>query len=278
MRQLGRVTLDLLREAIRRRWFLALFLAITGVLLTLGLSLRIDVIDGAIAGSRLFGAVFSQDIVVVDKVMASVSMATAYASFYVGALFLAVACSDFAPELLAPGRIEHVLSLPVSRWQLLLGTYLGVMVLAAAAMAYGAGGLTVLLGMKTGVWSVSLLVGSAIGWCGFCALYGAMLTSAFFVRSAALSAATGVVTLILGIVSSYRDDVAEVLSEGLNRQIFRTAMLPFPRFATLATASAHFAGGSPVNLENLARLIIGAFVFSAALLSVAAWRFERSDY
>lgn len=278
MSQLLRVSVDLLREALRRRWFLALFLAITGVLVTLGLSLQIEVIDGVIAGSKLFGAVFSSDMLVADRVLGAVSMATAYGSFYFGAFFLAVACSDFAPELLAPGRIEHLLSLPVARWQLLFGTYLGVIALAAAAVLYGALGLTVLLGVKTGVWSGSLVVGSVVGWCGFCALYAAMLTSAFFVRSAALSAATGVATLILGVMSSYRDAIADVLSSAVSRQLFRVAMMPFPRLGMLATASAQYAGGTPMQLEMMARLIIGAFVFSAALLSVAAWRFERSDY
>ncbi len=278
MSQLLRVSVDLLREALRRRWFLALFLAITGVLLVLGLSLQIEVVDGAIAGSKLFGAVFSRDIVMADRVLGAVSMATAYGSFYFGAFFLAVACSDFAPELLAPGRIEHLLSLPVARWQLLFGTYLGVVVLAAAAVGYGALGLTVLLGVKTGAWSGSLLVGAGIGWCGFCALYAAMLTSAFFVRSAALSAATGVATLILGVLSSYREDVGDVMSQGINREVFKAAMLPFPRLALLANASAHFAAGQPMQVEVIVRLILGAFVFAAALLSIAAWRFERSDY
>lgn len=278
MRQLLRVSLDLLKEALRRRWFLALFLAITGVLLTLGLSLQIEVVDGVIAGSKLFGSFFSRDIVMVDKVLGAVSMSAVYVSFYGGAFFLAVACSDFAPELLAPGRIEHLLSLPVSRWQLLFGTYFGVIVLAAVAVVYGAVGLTVLLGVKTGVWSGSLLVGSVVGWCGFCALYAAMLTSAFFVRSAALSAATGVTTLILGILSSYREAIVDVMSSNASRQVFRVAMMPFPRLALLATASAQYAAGSPMNFEVMARLIIGAFVFAAALLSIAAWRFERSDY
>jgi ABC-type transport system involved in multi-copper enzyme maturation permease subunit len=257
---------------------LALFLAITGVLVTLGASLEIDVIDGAIAGSKLFGAVLGDDIMMADKVLGAISLAVAYASFYFGAFFLAVACSDFAPELLAPGRIEHLLSLPVSRWQLLFGTYFGVITLAAFAVLYGACGLTVLLGMKTGLWSGALIVGAIVGWCGFCALYAAMLTSAFFVRSAALSAATGVVTLILGILSSYRETIAEVINEGFRRELFRAAMLPFPRLAVLATASANYAAGTPMQLEVMARLIVGAFVFSAALLAVAAWRFERSDY
>ena len=162
------MALDLL-EAARRKWFLALF-AITLVLLVLGVSLQLEVVDGAIAGSKLFGSLLFDDIVSAGQVMAGLYKVIAYLSFYGGALFLAISCSDFAPELLAPGRIEHLLSPPISRWQLLFGTFLGVGTLAAMGVLYGAGGLTVVLGVKTGVWKSKLLLGSAVGWVGFLVL------------------------------------------------------------------------------------------------------------
>jgi ABC-type transport system involved in multi-copper enzyme maturation permease subunit len=278
MRQLVRVALDLLLEAFRRRWFLALFGAITLVLVVLGASLQLEVVDGLIAGSKLFGAVMSDRMLSVHRVMGAVFTATAYAAFYGGAFFLAIACSDFAPELLAPGRIEHLLSLPLARWQLLFGTYLGVVVLAGLGTLYGAGGLTVLLGVKTGEWSAGLLVGSAVGWVGFCALYAVMLTAALFVRSAALSGALGVVTLILGVVASYRDSIAETLSRGLARSVFSWAMVPIPRLGTLAETAAALAASEPVAWATVSRLLVGTGLFSVALLSVAAWRFERKDF
>lgn len=278
MRQLLRVAADLLLEAARRKWFLALFGGITLVLLVLGFSLQLDVVDGALAGSKLFGALLFDDIVSANKVMAGVSKATAYLSFYGGAFFLAIACSDFAPELLAPGRIEHLLSLPVARWQLLFGTYLGVIALAALGVLYGAGGLTVLLGVKTGLWNERLLLGSLVGWVGFCALYAVMLTTNFFARSAALSGALGVVTLILGVVASFRESIAVTMTPGLGRELFSWAMLPIPRLGTLATVSSRIAAAEPLEGDVVTRLLVGCFIFSAALLSVAAWRFERKDF
>lgn len=278
MRQLFRVAFDLLLEASRRRWFLGLFAAITLVLLGLGLSLQLDVVDGAIAGSKLFGQVLFEDILTVNRVLGPLYLVTAYAGFYGGAFFLALACSDFAPELLAPGRIEHLLSLPVARWQLLFGTWLGVVTLAAAGTLYGALGLTLLLGLKAGAWSAQLLVGAAIGWVGFCALYSVMLTAAFFVRSAAVSGALGVATLVLGVFASFREPLAKVMEPGVGRALFEWAMLPIPRLASLATAAARVAAEQPLEGETVARLIAGCFIFSAALLSVAAWRFEHRDF
>jgi Cu-processing system permease protein len=278
VRQLLRVSRDLLREALARKWFLALFLGITLVLVVLGASLQLDVVDGALAGSRLFGSVLFSDIITVDRALGPLYLTLAYLAFYFGAFFLAVACSDFAPELLSPGRIEHLLSLPVARWQLLFGTYLGVVVLAAAATLYGSLGLSLVMGVKTGLWSLRLVVGSMVGWVGFCALYAAMLAAAFFVRSAAVSAAGGIATLVFGILASYREPIARVLEAGVGREAFRLVVAPFPRLALLATASAQLASDQPIDAQLVWRLIAAAGIFSAAMLALASWRFERQDF
>lgn len=278
MRQVLRVAVDLLIEAARRKWFIALFGVITLVLFGLGYSLQLDVVDGAIAGSKLFGEFMSKDIVSANRVMSGVFMVVSYLGFYGGAFFLAIACSDFAPELLAPGRIEHLLSLPIARWQLLFGTFLGVVTLALLASLYGAGGLTFLLGVKTGVWNTQLIVGSLVGWFGFCTIYAVMLTSNLFIRSAAVSGALGVLTLVLGVVASFRESIAVALEAGYQRTMFNYAMLPMPRLGTLAITAADLAASREVQFDNVARLLGGCLIFSVALLSIATWRFERKDF
>jgi ABC-type transport system involved in multi-copper enzyme maturation permease subunit len=276
--QLVQVALDLLLEAFRRRWFLALFGGITVVLLVLGLTLQLDVVDGAIAGSSLFGKTLLKDMFIGDTVLGALYFGVALVSFYGGALFLTVACSDFATELLAPGRIEHLLSLPVARWQLLFGTWLGVVALAALGTLYGSVGLTVLLGLKSGLWSLGLVQGSLLGWAGFAAIYSAMLAVAFFVRSSALSSAAGLLTLLLGVLSSHRESVVAVLSPGPGRWAFRALVMPFPRLHDLAMASANVAMHHRVEWPIVARLLVACFIFAGGLLCVAAFRFERKDF
>lgn len=272
------VARDLLREAFARKWILGLLAGITGVLLLLLLFLRLEVVDGAIAGSRLFGAMLFEDIVSTDRAMKPVYMVVAFCGFFGGALFLAIACSDFAPSLLSPGRIEHLLSLPVSRWQLLLGTYVGVLVLSAMCTAYGAAGITVVFGFKTGFWTWALLGGSLLGVVGFCALYAAMLATALFVRSAAASAAVGLLTLVLGVVASAREEIEKTLEEGIGREVFHWAVQPFPRLWKLAEQCIRLAGDDSFDGPLTARLVAGTLIFSLGLLAVAAWRFERKDF
>jgi len=272
------VARDLLREALARNWVLGLLVGITLVLTVLGLFLRLDVVDGAIAGSKLFGAMLFDDIVSTDKAMRPVYMVAAGIGFFGGAMFLAVACSDFAPSLLSPGRIEHLLSLPVSRWQLLLGTYLGVLALSALCTAYGALGITLVFGFKTGFWTTALLGGSLLGVAGFCALYAAMLTSAFFVRSAAASSAVGLLVRVMGILASARAPIEETLEPGLGRTLFHYGVQPFPRLWKLAEQCIRLAGDENFNPGLTARLVAGSLIFSLGMLAIAAWRFEKKDF
>jgi ABC-type transport system involved in multi-copper enzyme maturation permease subunit len=278
MRTTLHVARDLLREALARKWVLGLLVGITLVLTLLGLFLRLDVVDGAISGSKLFGAMLFDDIVSTDKVMRPIYMVAAGIGFFGGALFLAIACSDFAPSLLSPGRIEHLLSLPVSRWQLLLGTYLGVLALSILCTGYGALGITLVFGFKTGFWTTALLAGSALGVAGFCALYAAMLTSAFFVRSAAASSAVGILTLVMGILSSNREAIENTIEPGVGRTLFHYGVQPFPRLWKLAEQSIRLAGDESVNAALAGRLVAGSLIFSLGMLAIAAWRFEKKDF
>lgn len=272
------VAMDLLREAASRKWILALGAGISLILLVLGLSLELEVVDGALAATRLFGDVVSNDVRAADVVLRSVFQAVSYVIFYGGILFGVLACADFAPSLLSPGRIEHMLALPVRRWELLLGTFLGVLALSSIGAIYAAGGFTVMLGVKTGVWTVRPVLAALLGTVTFAALYAAMLTSALFIRSAAVSALAGLLLFVIGIIASYRDKIAPVIEAGFQRVAFEKLTLLFPRVASLADASGAIAASQPVDARLLTSMSIGMLVFGASALAVGAWRFDAKDF
>lgn len=267
-----------LREALSRKFILAFLVGITAVLVTLTLSLRIEVLDGALAATRLFGKSLDSNIVAVDVAMRPLYMALAYVTFYGGTLFGIVACSDFAPSLLSPGRIEHLLALPLRRWQVLVGTFVGVMTLATGGALYGAGGLWLILGVKTGYWTVGPLVAALLACVAFAAVYAVMLTCATLVRSAALCAAVGGVTLVLGIIAGFRRSIAPVLEEGVSRTAFEVVTLALPRLSSLANASADIAASRALGVHSLGALLAGVGIFGLGVLALGLWRFEGKDY
>jgi len=272
------VALDLFREASSRKWFLALGLAITLLLLVLGLSLRLDVVDGALAATKLFGKVMRTDIRSVDVALRPMFRASSYVTFYGGLCFGVLACADFAPSLLAPGRIEHMLSLPVERWALLTGTFLGVLGLSLFFALYGAGGFTLLFAVKTGVWTVRPILSALIASVTFAAIYGAMLLAALLARSASLSAAVGGALFIAGIVAGYRERLASFFESGVARGVFKAVTLMLPRVSALADASADLAASAPIERGIFFSQLGGLFVFGLSMLTLGIWLFEQKDF
>lgn len=267
-----------LREAASRKFILAFLLGVTAVLVTISLSLKIEVVDGALAASRLFGEVMNINIRAVDVALKPVFMAASSIVFYGGILFGIVSCSDFAPSLLSPGRIEHLLALPVRRWQVLVGTFVGVMMLAVGGAVYGAGGLWLILGVKTGYWTVGPLIAALLASVAYAAVYAVMLTCATLVRSAALCAAAGGVFLVLGVIAGFRRGIAPVLEEGVSRTGFELLTLFLPRLSSLANASASIAASMPLEQHSLGAVLAGVGLFGMGVLALGLWHFERKDY
>lgn len=272
------VAADLVREAASRKWFLALALAITLLLTMVGVALRMEVVDGALAANRLFGEVLFDDIRPADVALRPVFQAAIYIVFYGGLSFGTLACADFGPSLLVPGRIEHLLALPVRRFELLAGTFLGVITLSVAGALYGAGGFTLILGIKTGVWNAWPVLSGLFASVAFAAIYAAMLTSAVFVRSAALSAAVGVALFVAGIIAGFRDSLSPLFKVGLGRAAFQAATALLPRISSLATAAGNLAGSSPVDARALVAQLGGTALFALGLLALGAWRLEQKDF
>lgn len=267
-----------LREAMSRKFILAFVVGITLVLSVVALSLRLDVVDGALAASRLFGEEIHASIRSVDVALRPVYTAAAFIVFYGGILFGIVACSDFAPSLMSPGRIEHLLALPIQRWHLLAGTFLGVMTLALGGTLYGTTGLVLIFGVKAGYWTAGPLIAGLMACVGFAAVYAVMLTTATLVRSAALSAAAGILFLVGGILAGYRTQIASAFEHGVSRSIFEGVTLMLPRLSSLAQAAGDIAASTPLEVHSLGALLAGVMVFGFGALAVGFWRFEGKDY
>ncbi|MEY2934407.1 MAG: hypothetical protein RL033_5156 [Pseudomonadota bacterium] len=277
MRAVLTIAADILREAAARRWFLAFAAVLTLLHLGVLLGLRLELVDGALAATRLFGGELSHDIRAADSVLRHVFEAATYVAFYGGLGFGVLACSDFGPELLAPGRIEHLLSLPLRRVELLAGTFLGVMTLCLLGISYGVGGFFLILCAKSGVWTLRPFLAVYLAGVAFFALYAVMLATAVFVRSAALSAAAGGLLFVLGMLAGRRDELGALFESGWGRELFLALSAPLPRVYELGQSAAAIAVGDAAPAE-LWRWVAGTVVFGLAGLAVGTWRLSSKDF
>ena len=269
---------DLLAEARSRRWVLAFLAAATLALAAVALGLRFEVVDGALAATRLFGGDLRSDVRSVDVALRPLFVATSYVVFYGGLVFGIVATADFAPTLLTPGRIEPLLALPLRRWQVLAGTFLGVELLVLAAALYGGAGVVALLWVKTGVANAGPLAAAAAAAVAFAPVYAAMLATALVARSAALSAGAGLFLLVAGIVAGNRGAIAELFHPGASRAVFVGLTAFLPRLSSLGRIGAAVSQAAPVAAGALLALVAGTVAFALAVLAFGVDRLDRKDF
>jgi Cu-processing system permease protein len=271
------IALDVLREARSRRWVLALAAGTTGLIALAALGLELEVVDGALAASRFFGGRVGHEIRAADVALRPLFAGISYAVFYGGILVGVLAAADFAPALLAPGRIEHLLSLPVRRAEIVLGVFLGVETLVMGGALYGGLGLSLVIWAKTGVLGWGPVASAALAAAGFASVYAAMVLAAVAVRSAALSALAGGVVFVAGIVAGQRLELAPLFSAGPGRATFLAATAALPHLSSLAKL-ADVTGAAAVPAAGAVALVGSTLAFALALLAVAIAVFERKDF
>ncbi len=269
---------DLVREARSRRWVLALLAATTLLLALVTVGLRLDVVDGALAATRFFGGDLRTDVRAADVALRPLFVAISYVVFYAGLFLGVVATADFGPTLLAPGRIELLLALPVRRWELLAGTFLGVEALVLGGAAYGGGGMTLVLWVKTGVLNPGPLAAALAAAVAFAPVYAGMLAVAVLARSAALSGGAGLVLLVAGLVAGNRTAFAEIFEEGASRAVFLGVTAALPRLSALGRIGPALAKAEAPAAGPALAIAAGALAFALALLALGVDRFERKDY
>jgi Cu-processing system permease protein len=281
-RQVLHVALDVVREAAFSRHLIVLFGLIFLGLVALALSLDLEVVNGTIAAGKLFGnpVMGGKDGgVAAATVLAPLMGAVAYLVFYGGLLFLVVAVADIAPKLLAPGRVEHVLSLPLRRTELVVGVYIGVLLIGLLAAVFAIGGASAVLFVKLELATPAPLIGALAALVGFAVLYAVMLAVATVARSAALSAGAAIFVYAAGIATSERQLVLSLIKNGFTREIAALVMGPLPRLKTLADMGAEgAAANAAIQWTNAVGVIGGAAAFGLFFLVVACIVVNLKDY
>jgi len=134
------------------------------------------------------------------------------------------------------------------------------------------------LGGKTGVWTAWPVVSAALAAVAFGSIYAGMLAVTVWVRSAALSAAAGASLIVLGLLATHRVALLDLMGRGVGRALFAGLTAIVPPLGRLGDAAGALASSGPLAPGGLVRLLAGTVAFSAALLAVAVWRFDRRDF
>jgi ABC-type transport system involved in multi-copper enzyme maturation permease subunit len=264
---------DTFREAMARKIFWGLFGLSALMILFFLFLLRIDIVAGGLAAVSLFGG--TNPPADADKLVRGVYGVIATFLYTWGMALAVFASAGLIPSVLEPGRIELLLSKPVSRTHILLGRYLGNILVVSCNATFLALGVWIILGAKTGIWSPVFLISIATTVFVFAVLLSVVVLIGVLFESAALSTMVTVALMIMSPILAQAPLMMRLLSSEWSRRIWRTLYYSLPKVYDLgkmtldAIQSRTFNGYMPIWTSAL---------FAAVVLSCALLIFSRRDF
>ena len=284
MRALAASVEEVFREAAARWTLLAYFALSSLFILLFALAVNLDIVDGALAGARLFGKTVEIGDRAIDMDHLVLGFESGFSGFlYLVGTFLALfATAHLVPRLQEKGTIDLYLSRPVGRVRLLLSRYAGGLLLAAANLVYLIGSMWAIVAWKTRVVHPRFLLSGAVILFSFAAL------SAFAFLVGVVTSSTGVSLMatyalfFLGAILAAHDRIAAAVSTETSARIVQGLYWIFPKTAELGQAAVALVAGreAPDRLASFNALgVFGSTAaFAAAALALASWLFSRKDF
>jgi len=225
---LGALIADTFAEA-RARWlFWGLFGLSTLLICIFLFALNIDLAQGAVSFMGFEST--ARPIYNIQKFV-NVSYSWISIFLYVWGTFLAIfASSGLIPSVLEPGRISLLLSKPVSRITLLLGRYLGNLLVVALNDIYLIATMWLIIGLKTHIWEARFLLAIPISLFMFAVLLCAVVLVGVVSESAALSVMIAVALMLISSILAQRDNVIRLLSSEWSRNLWLVFIGSCPKF------------------------------------------------
>ena len=285
MRAFAASVQEVFREA-AARWVLIAYFALSSLfILIFALGVNLDIVDGALAGARLFGQSVDMggEKIEIDKIVLGFESGFSGFLYLVGTFLALFATAHLVPRLQEKGTIDLYLSRPVGRVALLLSRYAGGLLLAAANILYLIGSMWLIVVWKTHVLHPRFLLSGAV----ILFMVATLLAFAFLVgvvtSSTGVSLMTTYAIFFLAALLVARERIAAAVSTETAANIVKGLYWILPKTAEIGQATVALVAGKEAPEPLVANLnyfaVYGSTaVFGAVALSLSAWLFSRKDF
>jgi ABC-type transport system involved in multi-copper enzyme maturation permease subunit len=266
---------DTFREALARRVFWGLFVLSTAMILFILFLLRIDVVEGAVSTVGIFGTSLSRRIWNPERLVNHAHAAVAAFLYTFGMLLALFASATLMPSMLEPGRIELLLSKPVSRPHLILGRYIGNLLVVSVNIGWLFTGVWLILGWKTRIWHTGFLWAIVTTIAAYAVLLAVIVLVSVVWESAALATMVPVALVIMSPILAQRETMEKLLSSDLSRRIWNVFYYVVPKIYEIGRITRRFTFGQPVD-DWMPVWSSAAFGFT--VLAAGIWIFAKRDF
>lgn len=282
MRRLYGLLLLTFRELWAKKIVLGLFVVSSLVLLVIMFALNLDVVEGSLEGLRLFGQEATpsgeqgttRSQMSLTRVVVGVESIVAGAAYWIGILLSLFASASLFSDLQAPGRIELLLSKPVSRLHVVAGHVLGVWAAIAVLTLYLMGGTWLIMSVKSGVWNPQFLLSIGIVVGMFAVMYAAVMLMGVWTQSTALALIVAYGLIFVSMVLAGANEIAPLLGAA-GKPVFWFMYHTLPNFTEVTGIVTSLAKKQTVSSWYP---LLSSFLFGGVIYGLTAYWFVRSDY
>jgi ABC-type transport system involved in multi-copper enzyme maturation permease subunit len=264
---------DTFREAFARRIFWGFFGCCTALLLFLIFIMRIDVVQGALATVTIFGR--SAPSTDVEGLVHQTQSVIAMVLYFAGMALSVFASAGLVSAVFEPGRIELLLSKPVSRTHLLLGRYAGNVLVVGANILYLVTGSWIIFGIKTDVWGTGFLISSLCTIFIFAVLLAVLVLVGVMWDSSAVAIMVTFAIMIVTPILAQKSTIERLLSSEWSRDVVRVLYYFLPKTSDVSVIIRHMILNQPIDSWMP---VWSTALFGAVILVLGLWRFQRRSF
>lgn len=282
MRPLYGLLLLTFRELWAKKIVLGLFVISSLVLLVVTFALNLNVVEGSLEGIRLFGQEAApsgeggdtQAPMSLTRIVVAVESVVAGAAYWIGILLALFASAGLFSDVQAPGRVELLLSKPVSRIQVVAGHVIGVWAAIAVLTIYLMGGTWLIMSIKSGVWNPRFLlsIGIVIGMFGV--MYAAVMLMGVWTKSTALALIVAYGLIFVSMVLAGAGEIASVLGS-VGEPVFWGLYHALPNFTEVTTIVTSLSKDQAVSSWYP---LFSSFLFGGVVYGITGYLFVRRDF
>jgi ABC-type transport system involved in multi-copper enzyme maturation permease subunit len=191
-------------------------------------------------------------------------------------MFLAVfASAGLIPAVFEPGRIELLLSKPVERYHILLGRYIGNVLVIASNIFYLVFAIWLIFGAKTGVWTRGFLWSSVLIVFIFSVLLTVVVLVGVLWESAVVSTMVTFALMMMSPILAQQRILERLLTSEWSRNIIRVLYYALPKVFDVGRMARELVLGNPVTSWMP---VWSSALFGVVILSAGLYVFARRNY
>lgn len=199
------------------------------------------------------------------------------APLFGGGLFLSIfSASSFIPNMLEKGSADLIISKPISRTQIILGKFLGGVLIVLINIAYLILILWILIGVKFSIWDISLLYSIITITFTFASLYALIILVGILTQSSILAMMLSyIIFFVLSPILSARDTISAFINNKVVEWIMDILYYIIPKTSELGSLTTEMAMGFGIDEYQP---IFSTLIFTVLVLYTSIIIFSKKDY